>query len=291
MKTWFLAVRPWSFSMSAISVTIGSVLAWQGDFSWPFYLVTLLAMICLHGAANLTNDYFDVKNGVDTPDVPTANYRPHPLMHKQIDIRLVPWVIGAMYLMGIVLGLYLAAARGWPVLAIGMAGVFTSFAYTAPPINLKYRALGEPLVFLMWGPLAVLGSYFVQAQTLSWDAVLVSLPFGALVALVLLANNVRDSSFDKSKDILTIAVLLGSRAGRFLYGGLMVCAFAGVALMAVLGPLPIWSLMVLAAVPLSVPLFRMVSRGPTLDADAQTAKLDTAFGVLLIASLLLGQLT
>ena len=67
MKTWFLATRPWSFSMSAISVTIGSVWATEGVFSFGRYFLTLLGMVALHGATNLLNDYYDVKNQVDMP--------------------------------------------------------------------------------------------------------------------------------------------------------------------------------------------------------------------------------
>ena len=80
IKTWFLAARPWSFSMSAISVTIGSVWGLTGGFRFGGYVLALLGMVALHGATNLLNDYYDVKNKVDTPSAPTVKYRPHPLV-------------------------------------------------------------------------------------------------------------------------------------------------------------------------------------------------------------------
>ena len=197
-KTWFLAARPWSFSMSAISVTIGSLFALGQGFSPGLYVLTLVGMVSIHAAANLLNDYYDVKNKVDSPHVPTAKYRPHPLMNQEISLSGVRNLALGLYGLGCAIGLFLAAVRGWPVLAIGLAGVAVSMAYTAPPLSLKYRALGEPAVFLLWGVLAVCGAYYVQVQAASWAVFLVSLPFGVLVALVLLANNIRDRQWDQA---------------------------------------------------------------------------------------------
>ena len=85
-RNWFLASRPWSFTMTAISVSVGSTLgAIDGSFSWALYLVTLLGTILLHAATNLINDYYDVKTGVDTREVSTAQYRPHPLVEGKLN--------------------------------------------------------------------------------------------------------------------------------------------------------------------------------------------------------------
>ncbi len=287
IKTWFLATRPWSFSMSAISVTIGSVWGVQSGFSFGGYFLALLGMVALHGATNLLNDYYDVKNQVDTPSAPTVKYRPHPLVENAVGLRQVLAFSLVLYAMGIAVGCYLTATRGWPILAIGVVGVLTAISYTAPPLNLKYHALGEPTVFLLWGPLAMVGAHYVQTGNIDPAIVLVSLPFGILVGLVLLANNIRDMAFDKKQGIKTLPVLLGGHKGRLVYGGLIFAAFLGVVLMSLLGPLSHWSLLVLLALPLVRPVFRIVSGDCPPDADARTAKLDTAFGVLLLISLLL----
>jgi 1,4-dihydroxy-2-naphthoate octaprenyltransferase len=151
----------------------------------------------------------------------------------------------------------------------------------------KYRALGEISVFLMWGPLMVAGAYFVQHQSISASAVLVSLPFGVLVALVLLANNIRDVRYDRSKGIFTLPIVLGQRRGLTLYLALVVAAYAAVVGMALFGPLSPWSLIVLLSTPIAVKLLRQMAADIPLDADAQTAKLDTAFGLLLVISLVM----
>jgi len=287
IKTWFLAARPWSFSMSAISVTIGSVWGLTGEFRFGGYVLALLGMVALHGATNLLNDYYDVKNEVDTPSAPTVKYRPHPLVENALNLRQVLTFSLLLYATGVIIGFYLTATRGWPILLIGIAGVLTAVFYTAPPFNLKYHALGEPTVFLLWGPLAMMGAHYVQTQAFSFDIVLISFPFGILVGLVLLANNIRDMAFDEKQGIKTLPVLLGGERGRLVYGALIFLAFLGVVLMSLLGPLTPWSLLVLLALPLVKPVFKIVSGDCPPDADARTAKLDTAFGVLLLISILL----
>jgi 1,4-dihydroxy-2-naphthoate octaprenyltransferase len=137
----------------------------------------------------------------------------------------------------------------------------------------------------MWGPLMVEGAYYVQRQVLSPQAFWVSLPFGALVALVLLANNIRDIDHDRRRDIITLAIVLGRRGGLNAYLLLMAAAYAGI--LALAGTLTPWVLIIFLTLPLAMRLLRQMVRAVPNDADAQTAKLDTAFGLLLVVSLVL----
>jgi len=287
-RNWFLASRPWSFTMTAISVSVGGALgAIDGGFSWALYLITLLGTILLHAATNLINDYYDVKSGVDTREVSTAQYRPHPLVEGKLNAEHVRTAAYILYGLSILIGIFLAVSRGWMLLWIGLIGAFASLTYTAPPLKYKYSALGEISVFIMWGPLMVAGSYFVQRQSFSMNAFWISLPFGVLVALVLLANNIRDITHDRSKGILTLAIVLGRRKGLLLYDSLVVLAYLGIILMSFFGPLYLWSLIVLLSVPLALRLLRLMMKQVPADADARTAQLDSAFGVLLVISLVL----
>ncbi len=287
-RNWFMASRPWSFTMTAISVSVGgSVATIEGGFSWPLLLLTLVAAVFLHAATNLINDYYDVQSGVDTIAVSTAQYRPHPLVEGKLDAQSVRKGAYLLFVLGGLIGLGLAAARGWPIVVIGALGVAASLSYTGPPFRYKYIALGEFSVFLMWGPLMVEGAYFVQRQTLSVDAFWISLPFGVIVALVLLANNLRDISHDQSRGIRTIAIVLGERFGFYLYGGLVALAYLSLLWMMLTGVLSWWSLIVFVSLPIGVGLLRQMLRQIPDDADARTAKLDTAFGVLLVISLIL----
>ena len=290
-QKWFLASRPWSFTMTAVSVSVGSVLgSMDGSFSWFLYLLTLVGIIFMHAAANLFNDYYDVLSGVDTLEVSTAQYRPHPLVEGTLKPGEVLIEAICLFLLAAIIGIFLAVTRGWTILIIGMAGAFAGLFYTAPPFRYKYRGLGEVSTFLMWGPLMVEGAYFVQRQTLSVDALWVSLPFGVLVALVLLANNIRDAADDEKREIKTLPIIAGRQRGIWIYVMLVVFAYVSVVLMAFTGPLNLWSLMVLVSLPLFFSLLRRMIKNPPIDADAQTAKLNTAFGILLLISLIIGRL-
>jgi 1,4-dihydroxy-2-naphthoate octaprenyltransferase len=287
-RNWFLASRPWSFTMTAISVSVGSALAaLDGPFDWPLGLLALLSAVLLHAATNLINDYYDVVNGVDTIEAATAQYRPHPLVEGLIPLDHVRRVAYGLFLLAAVIGCYLTVVCGSVVLIIGLAGLLAGLTYTAPPLKYKYVALGEVSVFLMWGPLMVEGAYFVQRQSLSLQALWVSLPFGVLVALVLLANNIRDIDHDRRRGIRTLAIVLGHRLGLRTYRSLMTLAYAGILALALTGVLTIWVLIIFASLPLAIQLLHQMARGIPANADALTAKLDTAFGLLLVASLVI----
>jgi 1,4-dihydroxy-2-naphthoate octaprenyltransferase len=287
-RNWFLASRPWSFTMTAISVSVGSALAaLDGPFNGLLGLLALVSAVLLHAATNLINDYYDVVNGIDTVQAATAQYRPHPLVEGRIPLAQVRWVAYALFLTAAGIGIYLTLVCGWIILIIGLTGLLAGLTYTAPPLKYKYVALGEVSVFLMWGPLMVEGAYYVQRQGLSWQAFWVSLPFGILVALVLLANNIRDIDHDRRRGICTLAILLGHRLGLTAYLALMVLAYAGVLMLALAGVLTLWALIIFASLPLAIRLLRQMSRSVPANADALTAKLDTAFGLLLVASLMI----
>lgn len=287
-RNWFLASRPWSFVMTAISLGVGgAVAALDGPFSWGLFALALMAMVCLHAATNLINDYYDIQSGVDSVGAATTRYRPHPLGEGKLRPESVRAVAYGLFCVGAAIGIGLAAARGWPIFAIGILGLGASLAYSAPPVSYKYIALGEFSVFLMWGPLMVEGIYFVQRQAFSLQALWISIPFGVIVALVLLANNLRDIAHDKRQNIRTVAIVLGARRGFYLYAGLMSLAYACVLLMVLCGILPPWSLIVFLSLPLAVRIFRVMVREIPDDADARTAQIDTAFGVLLLLSLVL----
>jgi 1,4-dihydroxy-2-naphthoate octaprenyltransferase len=291
-RNWFLASRPWSFTMTAISVSVGSALAaLDGPFDWSLGLLALLSAVLLHAATNLINDYYDVINGVDSIEAGTAQYRPHPLVEGLIPVAHVRWVAYGLFLSAAAIGLYLTVICGRVVLIIGLVGLLAGLTYTAPPLKYKYVALGEVSVFIMWGPLMVEGAYFVQRQSLSAQALWVSLPFGALVALVLLANNIRDIEHDRRRGIRTLAIVLGRRLGLSAYRSLIILAYAGILALALTGVLTMWVLIIFASLPLAIRLLRQMGQAIPANADALTAKLDTAFGLLLVVSLIIEGLT
>ncbi len=290
VKDYFIATRPWSFTMSLISVSTGTLIAAEeGPILWGWYALVCIGIVCFHAAANIYNDYFDTRYQVDQPDSPTARYRPQPIltgMFTPAELLTEAIIFNGIT---ILIGLILSFGRSLLVFWIGLIGFLACVFYTAGPIKFKYKAWGEFFVFLMWGPLMFAGAYAVQRQAFSLKAVCISIPFGILVALVLLANNIRDIAYDSRQGIKTIGILLGSRRSLFFYAGLILSVYLYVVGIVAVGILGLWGLLVLLSLPKAVRLLRSFMERIPEAADAITAQLNTVFGLLLILALVLNR--
>jgi 1,4-dihydroxy-2-naphthoate octaprenyltransferase len=288
LKTAFVSARPWSFTMTFSSVTVGALAAAAaGRFDLLLYLVTLAGMFAFHAATNVLNDFFDVRHGVDKAGAPTTRYRLHPAAFGQTPLSTVLGVSVALYALTLAAGLYLAmVSTAWVVLVIA-AGVAGSVLYTADPVVLKARALGEATVFVMWGLLIPAGAFMVQTGYFSLSPMAAALPVGVLVALVLLANNIRDIRYDGSVNTRTLAVVLGAPRSERLYSALLVGAYALVLAWVLAGVLPVWSAAVFVTAPTARGLLGMFKGDVPDDADPRTAALAFRFALVYIASLAL----
>jgi 1,4-dihydroxy-2-naphthoate polyprenyltransferase len=290
IKNCVIATRPWSFPLSLVSVTLGTlVAAAEGPLLWGWYLLVCVGIVCFHATANVYNDYFDTRYGVDQPDSPTARYRPQPILAGLLTPGQLLSEAIILNTVTLIIGLILTFQRSTFIFWIGFIGFLASLFYTAGPLKYKYRALGEFFVFLMWGPLMVEGSYAVQRQILSLKPLYLSIPFGILVALVLLANNIRDIKNDARQGIKTIAIHLGEKSSLRLYVGLIIAAYLLVIVLVAAGPFSPWCLLIVLSFPKAFSLTRTFMKTVPEAADAITAQFATMFGVLLIAGLVLGR--
>ena len=285
-KTAFLSTRPWSFTMTFSSVTMGTLFAAiTGRFNPLFYALALGGMVAFHAATNVLNDFYDVKHGVDREGAPTTKYRLHPAAFGQVPLSTTLAFSIALYAITLAAGVYLAYASSTSILFVLAAGMVGSIFYTADPVDLKARSLGEPTVFVMWGLLIPLGAYMVQTGTFAWAPLLASIPIGLFVALVLLANNIRDIGYDGTVKERTLAVSLGPRRSGQLYTALLAMAYALVAAGTLVGELPVWSLVVFLTIPGALRLAKMMRGHVPDDADPRTAALAFQFSLLYMASL------
>jgi 1,4-dihydroxy-2-naphthoate octaprenyltransferase len=274
--------------MTFSSVTMGTLLAaLGGKFNPLLYALALFGMIAFHAATNVLNDFFDVKHGVDREGAPTTKYRLHPAAFGQIPLSTTLQFSLGLYAVTLVIGAYLALVSSSLILAIIVAGILGSVLYTADPVVLKARALGEVTVFIMWGLLIPLGAFMVQTGSFSVTPMLAAVPIGLFVALVLLANNIRDIDYDGSIKTRTIAVVMGAESAGKLYAALVGAAYLFVVVGVFGRLLPLWSLVVFLTVPGARGLVRMF-RGPVPDnADPRTAALALQFALLYMASLII----
>lgn len=302
-RTWLRAVRAYSYPASIVPVVVGGVYAWyaSGRFDPRLFLAALVAGVLYHTGCNLINDVYDHRHGVDRP----GTYGGSGVL---VDGSLTPgsmmtaaWLCLAA---GTVIGLYFVWLHGWPMLALGVAGLLAAIFYTATPGeatagSAKYHALGEPLVFLMMGTGMVLGGYLVIAGELTWAAAAVSLPVGFVVAAILQANDTRDISDDRQAGILTLAILAGPGGARALYSGLLLGAYISVVALVATGVLPWPALAPLLTLPLAWRLHRRFwdthhRHAPDEDGAAlvgtveSTAQLHLLFGLLLAVGILTG---
>ena len=251
VSRWLILTRASVFPMTLTSGLIGGLLAaGHPRAHWSYFVVSLLGLVAAHACNNLMNDYFDLEGGVDQSDSPRALYAPHPVLAGWITKSGLLGAIAFFNAIGAVVLLYLFTVRGWPIVAFAAAGLFISVFYVAPPLRLKQHGLGEPGVFIVWGPLMIGGTYYVTTGEISGWVWIASLPYAILVTAVLVGKHVDKLEHDRRKGIRTLPVMLGESRALALNRGLMIVFYVVVAALVVTGMLGPWVLLVLASVPL-----------------------------------------
>ncbi len=221
---WVSAIRPKTLSAGAVPVLVGTALAASdGRVAWLPALAALVGALLLQVGSNLANDVFDYLKGADDAS------RLGPARATQrgwLSPRQVMVATAVVLSTAVLVGSYLVAIGGWPIAAIGVAGITCALAYTGGPVPLGYRGLGDPLVFVFFGPVAVLGTYYVQAGGVTWSAAAASVAIGLLATAILVVNNLRDRHTDARAGKHTLAVRFGARGARAEYAALLGLAYA-----------------------------------------------------------------
>jgi 1,4-dihydroxy-2-naphthoate octaprenyltransferase len=214
VSRWLLITRAAVFSMTITSALIGGLLAAASGAApaWGCFALALLGLVLAHAANNMINDYFDTSGGVDTAEYTRALYAPHPLLSGLISKRGLILAIALVNLTDLAILIALTSIRGWPIVAFALAGLFISVFYVAPPLKLKHHGLGEPGVFLVWGPLMIGGTYYATVGALPAGVWAASLPYAITVTTVLMGKHIDKLEQDGARGIHTLPVLLGKTA-------------------------------------------------------------------------------
>ncbi len=237
---WIRASRAPFLSASLFPVLLGAFAAYYrtGSLGLRRLLLTAGGIACVHLGANLANDYFDYKTGCDTqnPEPTPFSGGSRVIQDGLVSSRAVITASAAFLAVGALLGLYLnSLVPGNSVIFICVAGIAGGLFYTALPVKLSYRGLGEVAVFLCFGPLLVAGSYIAQAGRLDLTAFAVSLPAGLLVLAILLVNEVLDEEWDRRGGKKTLVVAIGREGGYRLFLLAYVAAYVWIGAGIVLG--------------------------------------------------------
>lgn len=297
---WLKAIRPQFFTATIVPVILGAVIAWyqSGNFNWPYFLLALVGGLFIHAGLDLANDYFDHTSGADE-----ANRLHTPfsggsrvIQDKLLKPEQVFWGSIVCFLVGIAIGLYLNfILPGDILLIIGMIGVFLAFFYTAVPLRIGYSCLGELSVGLGFGPIMVLGAYYVQAQQLSCLPFLASVPVGILIALVLYINEFPDYEADKRVNKRTLVVILGKKRAIKVYYLLLGLVYLWVIYGVITGIFPYSALIIFITLPLCLKVIRVTRTNydkiyELLPANAATIGLHLTIGLLLSGSFVFDRL-
>jgi 1,4-dihydroxy-2-naphthoate polyprenyltransferase len=298
---WAMAARAYAFPASIVPVALGAVYAFYTSqrFHWGLFVLSLLAGMLYHTACNLINDFYDFKHGVDREGTYGGS---GVLVSRQLSPREVMLTAAGCLAAGTLIGLYLIYAlyalygphaAVW-MAGIGCIGMLAAVYYTATPGSAKYHALGEPLVFLMFGPGYVLGAYLVQTGHVAWNPVWMSIPIGFIVTAILQANDTRDLADDRESKIKTASILFGAKGARVFLSLLYFAPYIAVPLLVILGIAPWPALIALLTLPLALQLHKLFwaeraeKSEKLLGSVENTAKLHMAFGMLLSLGVLIG---
>ncbi len=296
-KIWLKAIRAPFFTATVVPVILGAVVAWHqtGLFNWGYFWLTLIGIVFIHAGTNLNNDYFDHTSGNDA-----GNKAPTPfsggsrvIQDKLVKPRKVLYAALTFFALGGLIGLYLNYIfPGNIILVLGVIGVALGFFYTADPLRIGYTGFGELTVSLGFGPLVVLGSYYVQARSLSWAPLWASIPVSMLIALVLYINEFPDYEADKKVNKRTLVVIWGKRKAIKGYFLLLGSTYLFIVLATFLQIFPWFTLIALVTLPLALKAVRVAKANfgepyKLLPANAATIGLHSLVGLLLAVGYIL----
>ncbi|HLP60326.1 MAG TPA: 1,4-dihydroxy-2-naphthoate polyprenyltransferase [Candidatus Deferrimicrobium sp.] len=282
IKTWVLAGRPKTLPAAILPVLMGTAMAYGNKVHhFPSALLALLGALLIQVGTNLVNDYADFKKGTDDGE------RIGPLRVTQAGLvtpAQMRWAIGITFSAAVLVSLYLVYRGGWPVVIIGVFCILSGFMYTAGPFPLGYLGLGDIFVLIFFGPVALAGTYYVQALTVDWIVILAGFAPGFLSVAILTVNNLRDIEGDKKAGKRTLAVRFGKNfaMNEYFYSLLVACLIP-VIIFLTTGRYHLTALAVITLFFAAKPLKAVFSKtdGPSLNnALGDTGKLLLIYGIL-----------
>lgn len=256
VSRWLVSTRAAVLLMTAMSGLLGGLFVYYMGYSfdWVNYILVVIGLCFAHAANNLLNDYTDFKRGVDKGNYYRSMYGPQPLEHGLMTVRQHAVYFFVTLAIAAACGVALIFRTDIGTLYLMLLGAFFLLFYTWP---LKYFALGEPTVLIVWGPLMVGGSFYVVSGGVwNWSVALIGLAYAIGPTLVLFGKHIDKRLEDKKKKIYTLPVVLGEKGARYTAIALMALQYAAIVFFIIKGALG-WPLLMVA---LSIPKFIKTAR-------------------------------
>jgi 1,4-dihydroxy-2-naphthoate octaprenyltransferase len=252
ISRWLIATRAAVLIMTFLSAAFAGIFAWRaGAFDWGRWILLAIGLVLAHATNNLFNDYTDYTRGVDQDNYYRAQYGPQPLVHGLLTKRQLLTYAAVTGLAALACGIPLVLSTGWWTLLLLGLGIFFVMFYTWP---LKYIALGEITVLLVWGPLMIGGGYYAITGNWDWSVVLASLPYALGVTGVIFGKHIDKYEADKERKIYTLPVVIGEKPARVILVGMLVLQYLFTFYLIITG----FFTWVMAAVLLALPSFRRI---------------------------------
>jgi len=223
ISRWLIATRAAVLIMTFLSAAFAGIFAWRaGAFDWGRWILLAIGLVLAHATNNLLNDYTDYVRGVDQDNYYRAQYGPQPLVHGLLTKRQLLTYAAVTGLAALACGIPLVLLSGWWTLLLLGLGIFFVLFYTWP---LKYIALGEITVLLVWGPLMIGGGYYAITGSWDWSVVVASLPYALGVTGVIFGKHIDKYEADKVRKIYTLPVVIGEKPARVILVGMLVLQY------------------------------------------------------------------
>ncbi len=285
---WIMAARPKTLFAAFAPVIVGASLAVaEKKFDPVSSFIALLCSLLIQVATNYTNDLYDHLKGADTKERVGPK---RALNEGWVSVSQMKTAIYLTFGTAFLMGLYLVYVGGPFILAIGILSIIAGFMYTGGPFPLAYNGLGDLFVFLFFGFVGTIGTYFINTSVVSSQALLASIPVGALVTNILVVNNYRDFEQDRKAGKRTLAVMFGKNFALGEYLILLGSSFAVPLIMFLYYDLSAWIFLPYLTLPFAYKLIIMLlnRHGSELNPALElTAKLSAIYGVLFSVGLLL----
>ena len=287
LNSWLLASRPKTLLAAVVPVMVGSALAVSmNKFFLPYSLVALLCSVLIQVGTNFTNDLYDYFKGSDT--VKRKGPR-RVLASGLISVKEMKLAIILVFGLTFLLGLYLVYSVGILILWVGIFSIFAGIIYTAGPYPLAYNGLGDVFVFIFFGIIGTMGTFYLHTQEISILSFVVSIPVGALITNILVVNNYRDIDEDREANKKTLAVVTGRIFTRWQFILLITLSYLTTILLYLNFNYSLWILLPLFTIPIAGILIRMfyTLNGEELNKTLElSAKFAGVFGLLLSIGLI-----
>ncbi len=285
LKEWFMVTRPWGYALSIMPAVLAVAYVFfensitPMDVNWWYGILAVIASPVLQAGGNMMSDYYDYKNNVDREETYGSS---RMLVNKQFEPKEVYWFSISCMVIGNLIGLFLLFNTSFHLLWIGVAGLIGSYFY----FFMKYRALGDLNIFIIYGQLISLGTFLVMTNALSWKMLLVAAAPGLLIVNVLHANNTRDIKHDGVSKIKTTAMLLGVKGSIIYYSALNYGAYLLIVLCVFFGIQHWPSLVIFLSFPMALKLIKQI-RTADIEKPENIQKLDEGTAQLVMIYMLL----